>query len=45
MRNQKGDKEDINDDIIFEVELMKQIEINIDYILMLVKKISRLAWQ
>lgn len=32
------DKEDITDDIIFEIELIKQIEINIDYILMLVKK-------
>ena len=32
------DKENINDDIVFEVELIKQIEINIDYILMLVKK-------
>ena len=31
-------KEDINDDIIFEIELVKQVEINIDYILMLVKK-------
>lgn len=30
--------EDINDDIVFEVELIKQVEINIDYILMLVKK-------
>lgn len=29
---------DITDDIVFEVELIKQIEINIDYILMLVKK-------
>lgn len=29
---------DITDDIVFEVELVKQIEINIDYILMLVKK-------
>lgn len=29
---------DIIDDIVFEVELIKQIEINIDYILMLVKK-------
>ena len=29
---------DITDDIIFEIELIKQIEINIDYILMLVKK-------
>ena len=32
------EKEDINDDIVFEIELVKQIEINIDYILMLVKK-------
>ena len=29
---------DITDDIVFEVELIRQIEINIDYILMLVKK-------
>ena len=29
---------DITDDIVFEVKLIKQIEINIDYILMLVKK-------
>ena len=28
------DKESINDDIIFEIELIKQVEINIDYILM-----------
>lgn len=32
------DKEDITDDVVFEVELIRQIEINIDYILMLVKK-------
>ncbi len=31
-------KEDITEDIVFEVELIKQIEINIDYILLLVKK-------
>ena len=37
-RNPCGDKEDITDDIVFEIELIKQIEINIDYILMLVKK-------
>ena len=37
-RQPKGDKEDIIDDIVFEIELIKQIEINIDYILMLVKK-------
>ena len=36
----KGDaeKEDITDDIEFEIELIKQVEINIDYILMLVEK-------
>lgn len=39
-RNKKRDeaKEDITDDVVFEVELIRQIEINIDYILMLVKK-------
>jgi len=34
----RKEKEDITDDIVFEIELIKQIEINIDYILMLVKK-------
>ena len=29
---------DITDDVVFEIELIRQIEINIDYILMLVKK-------
>jgi len=33
-----GEKENINDDLVFEMELIKQIEINIDYILGLVKK-------
>ena len=37
-RKPTGEKEDIIDDIVFEIELIKQIEINIDYILMLVKK-------
>jgi type I restriction enzyme R subunit len=37
-RQPKGEKEDITDDIVFEIELIKQIEINIDYILMLVQK-------
>lgn len=32
------DKETINDDIVFEIELIRQIEVNIDYILMLVAK-------
>ena len=33
-----SDKETINDDIEFEIELIRQIEVNIDYILMLVAK-------
>ncbi len=33
-----ADKENINDDLIFEMELIKQIEINIDFILGLIKK-------
>ncbi len=33
-----ADKESINDDIVFEIELIKQVEINVDYILMLVEK-------
>jgi len=33
-----GEKETINDDIVFEVELVRQIEVNIDYILMLIAK-------
>lgn len=37
-RDQNADKEQINDDIIFEIELIKQVEINVDYILMLVQK-------
>ncbi|HJJ30213.1 MAG TPA: type I restriction endonuclease subunit R [Methanocorpusculum sp.] len=32
----KGDKDNITDDIVFEMELIKQIEVNIDYILILV---------
>lgn len=37
-RRKEHEKEDITDDIVFEVELIKQIEINIDYILLLVEK-------
>ena len=33
-----GRVQDITDDVVFEIELIRQIEINIDYILMLVKK-------
>ncbi len=32
------EKENINDDLVFEMELIKQVEINIDYILGLIKK-------
>ena len=34
IRTKNKEKEIINDDIIFEIELIKQVEINIDYILM-----------
>ena len=33
-----AEKENINDDLVFEMELIRQVEINIDYILMLVAK-------
>ena len=33
-----GNTENINDDLVFELELIKQVEINIDYILMLIEK-------
>lgn len=32
------EKENINDDIVFEMELIKQVEINIDYVLGLIKQ-------
>ena len=34
-----GDMVDVSDDIVFEMELVKQVEINIDYILYLVAKL------
>lgn len=37
-RCKTGEKENINDDLIFETELIRQVEINIDYILLLVQK-------
>lgn len=37
-KRKSGDKENINDDLVFETELIRQVEINIDYILMLVQK-------
>lgn len=33
-----ADKEAINDDVVFEIELIKQIEVNVDYILLLVER-------
>ena len=35
-----GDKESILDDLVFEIELVKQVEINVDYILMLVRQLQ-----
>lgn len=37
-RKQKENATIINDDLVFEVELLKQVDINIDYVLMLVQK-------
>ena len=37
-RRRRGELANIDDEIIFEIELIKQIEINIDYILILISK-------
>ena len=37
-KEKTAEKELINDDVVFEIELIKQVEINVDYILMLVAK-------
>lgn len=37
-KKKKGEAENVNDDIVFEMELVKQVEINIDYILELIRK-------
>ncbi len=37
-KGKDSEKESINDDVVFEIELIKQVEINVDYILMLVQK-------
>jgi type I restriction enzyme R subunit len=37
-KSEKKEKESILDDVVFEIELVKQVEVNIDYILMLVAK-------
>lgn len=34
----EAEREAINDDVVFEIELVKQVEINVDYILMLVER-------
>lgn len=36
--SEQGEKEDINDDLVFEIELVRQAEVNVDYILALVAK-------
>ena len=37
-KKENGEAESIKDNIVFEMELVKQVEVNIDYILMLVQK-------
>jgi type I restriction enzyme, R subunit len=37
-READSDKESIIDDVVFEIELVKQVEVNVDYILMLVEQ-------
>ena len=37
-KSKDDEKENINDDLIFEMELIKQVEINIDYIVKLIKQ-------
>lgn len=38
IKPKEADKDSILDDVVFEMELVKQVEVNIDYILMLVAK-------
>ncbi|MEI6552971.1 MAG: type I restriction endonuclease subunit R [bacterium] len=37
-KSAEEEKENVNDDVVFEMELIKQVEINIDYVLGLIKK-------
>jgi len=37
-RDANAERESINDDVVFEIELIKQVEVNVDYVLMLVRK-------
>ncbi len=34
----EADRERIDEDVVFEIELVKQVEVNVDYVLMLVKR-------
>lgn len=38
--SRRSDKDSILEDVLFELELVKQIEINVDYILMLIKQLQ-----
>lgn len=38
---EKHDKTDINNDVVFEMELVRQVEVNIDYILFLVQQYNK----
>ena len=37
-KNTEGERENVNEDVVFEMELIKQVEINIDYVLGLIKQ-------
>jgi type I restriction enzyme R subunit len=37
-KGSESEEENINDDVVFEMELIKQVEINIDYVIELIKK-------
>ena len=37
-RLSQAEKESINDDVVFEIELIKQVEVNVDFVLMLVRR-------
>lgn len=40
-KQQQHDREIVNDDLVFEIELIKQIEVNVDYILFLVEEAQK----
>ena len=40
-KEKDSERESINDDVVFEIELIKQVEINVDYVLMLVDRYRR----